>query len=321
MKAIYFLLLSMILFVSSCKEEPIASNDKKNIVGTLPNNGVIAGKAYICYSEGDWFKFRNKDIIVSVLGSNQSTVTDSLGNWVLRDIDSGIHILQFSKVGRFDTSYAYNVHSNGRDSMYLKEVITDINWKGSQKTGGDVRELPPNLSVRSGSGIISETILIDTIKDHGTITKIHRDTTYRCEIEFSVGVDSGNEAMNNNLPVSYMFCFTDSPQLTQAQLPEQAFARQSKDKSIQYWHEEIERVKLGEQARRVFTYQGNQALDFQSTAKRYKATKSNNKRLYIHIIPICQGLVRTTDEQWGTPNVIRKQNIMSPAQSFEIQWK
>jgi hypothetical protein len=323
MKSNIVLALCALLTLSSCADESLTPVVKPPTVLTT-DSGIVSGMAYLCTYDDGWLKYGNKDIVVGVIGSNISTTTDSLGKWVLHGLDSGMHTLRFTKPGQYDTSYAYNVYSNGRDSVFLKEIITDLNWQGKQKSGGDVRELPPVLSVITCETSIRETIHVDTVKDHGTIREIRRDTTYNWEANFTIGVDAPNKDLNDRLPVSYMCCFTESPTLSTGELPDKPFLPTAQNKRMGYWSEEIERVPPGEKPIRSFVYNstsGAVIVGITSIAKARGITKASGKKLYFHIIPICQALVRTTDEQWGTPNVIRKQNIMSPAQSFEIQWR
>lgn len=295
---------------------------------TQPNNpqtggeGIIAGMAYVAYYEGDWFKYRNANIEVSLLGTNLSTMTDSLGKWVLRNIDSGSYTIRFTKSGPYDTSFAYRVYSNGTDSIYLKEVITDTTWTGVQKTGGDVRELPPNLSVTSCTTVANEIIRFDTMTVQGQLQYIP-DTTYTWSGEFTIGVDAPNPTLNDKLPVSYLCCLSEKAQLAPTDLPDKLFIETTHNNQIGYWGREIERVPPGEQPLRTFSFiDFNQSgLNTTQFIKARKLQKASGNKLYFHIIPICQGQVRTTDEQWGTPNVIRKQNIMSRPYSFEVQWQ
>lgn len=158
MKAFFLVILSLVVALGSCSIDDIPTKPNNSKVNS---NGIITGMAYVAYYDG-WFKYNNADIQVSLLGTTITTKTDSMGRWTLRNVDSGTYIIRFTKAGHYDTSYAYRVYSNGIDSVYLKEVITDTMWVGVQKTGGDVRELPPNLSVPACTTFVKENIRMDT---------------------------------------------------------------------------------------------------------------------------------------------------------------
>ncbi|GAB1429611.1 hypothetical protein MASR2M18_04430 [Ignavibacteria bacterium] len=313
MKAFFLVILSLVVALVSCSIDDIPTKPNNSKVN---GNGIITGMAYVAYYDG-WFKYNNVDIQVSLLGTTITTKTDSMGRWTLRNVDSGTYIIRFTKAGPYDTSYAYRVYSNGIDSVYLKEVITDTMWVGVQKTGGDVRELPPNLSVSACTTFVKENIRMDTATIQGQLQHFY-DTTYTWTGSFTIEVSAANSTLNDKIPVSFMCCLSEKAHLDTQDLPDRPFVTTSRNQQIEYWSREIERVPPGEQPIRIFNFD---KIEITPLIKRAGLKKGSDNKLYYHIIPICEALTRTHDEQWGTPNVIKRQNIMGQPYSFEVQWQ
>lgn len=290
-------------------------------IPTKPNNpqtngeGIIAGKAYtLTFKEIDHRFVDNSGINVQAMGTNIITTTDSIGNWVLRGLDSGSYTLRFTKP-EYDTLFAYYVQSNGIDSVYLSKLYTDSTYGKPTKNAATVRELPAVASVISAVAQAAQEIYTQKDPRDSTVI-IHSDTVYRWSATFTIGIETPNQTVKESIPGSYMACITDSPTLQQSEIPNK-FIPSAWQGHPQYYFGEEGRQDGKLPPERTYTV--NISLEDYAQKKGWTLTKG--MPLYLHIIPVCVGLVRDNDEQTGVPDAVFYEQILYPPQSFPIQWQ
>ncbi|MBX7155270.1 MAG: carboxypeptidase-like regulatory domain-containing protein [Bacteriodetes bacterium] len=111
------------IYMNGCSN---SNAPKVNVIQTS-KNGVLYGGL------GLFFAYPIKDTVaheiygpniysgsvVSIVGASISTTTDSIGNWKLSGLDSGIYSIRFTHEG-YDTLTLSNIRTNGNDSNEVK---------------------------------------------------------------------------------------------------------------------------------------------------------------------------------------------------------
>lgn len=313
MKTTLFLavVLALAITIAGCTtdESPTKPNNPKT-----NGEGIIAGKVTVKTFIDHDSHLEHGGVIVQVMGTSISDTSLTNGSWVLRGLDSGSYTLRFTKPG-YDTLYAYRVQSNGIDSVYIQKYYTDTTYNKPTKTGADVRELPAVASIVSAVSEAKQEIY--TEKDPRDSTRIiYSDTIYRWSATFTIGIETPNQTVKESLRGSYMACITESPTLQPSEIPDK-FIPSAWQGHPQYYFGEEGRQDSKLTPERTFTVD----ISLKDYAQKKGWTLTKGMPLYLHIIPVCVGLVRDNDEQTGVPDAVFYKQILYSPQSFPIQWQ
>lgn len=299
-----------------CKEDTLQPNKPKNTQdnekGTLYGH-IVQWVLMKGYSSNAYWDSRQSGVKVEVIGTNIGTETDGYGEFRITGLDSGQYSLRFLKKG-FDTVTVNSIKTNGKDSVKIMFTLSDT--IGNIRTDQEIslRELSPTISVSRGYASATETIRIDTIKDHGKIREIRRDTSYWWQGEFSIDLKSDVKPTQDSLNVGYYIAITNSSTVDPALLPTQFSDSQAEIKKgwIAYYGSSIKTKPVYTGTRDfVLNSTGKNAdmnVPLGSTIMNLKVTKQ--QQLYMHIIPITKEL-----------QYVQKSNRLNTWREFQVKFK
>jgi hypothetical protein len=328
MKAFIVLASSLVcLTLWGCKEDTLQpdkpkntqDNQKATLYGST-NQWVFVGG----YSNTKWDD-KQSGVKVEVVGTNISTETDGYGEFKLKGLDSGTYSIRFSKNG-FETVIIDSVRSNGKDSVRVVLTIKDSLGNKVDYKEVFLREITPKISIPKANASATEIIKIDTIKDHGKIREIRRDTSYWWQGEFSIDLKSDVKATQENLDAGYYIAITNSSTVEPSLLPTQFSDSQAEIKKgwIAYYGSSLKTKPVYTGTRDFVLNSTGKNADMNvalgSTIMNLKVTKQ--QQLYLHIIPVTvEKILRQKSNRFNTWLEFDGGYKLGEMKTIPIEWK
>lgn len=302
MKKIYLFTVILFFFAISCKEE---TQIQQPDIKVMNGNGILRGGVTLSNPNGgDTRDIDQSGAKVEVVGTNLVVYTtanpkDIGGVFVLNGLDSGTYTIRVSKEG-YITEEMKDIYTNGKDSTTLKWNIADSN--GSTSYGGIIlHEKAPTLSLKAYTASIIQTIKIDTLKDHGKIVKIIRDTSYKSTIDFSFNADSYFDWSKEHHSIGFIAYLGNNP-----------IPNQDKKPSGEYFNGDVElkeyisKKQLSGGVTRVEIkpniLQKIEYSELRSLAQGLGIDLSSKEQIYLHIYPLAhQSYTKIISSKYDPP--------------------
>jgi hypothetical protein len=275
----------LVLLIASCSKNDNTVQPQPKI---LNGNGVLMGSVQLeRTSPEDPRSFDQSGVLVEVVGTTLSATTTAQqkamnSTFTLSGLDSGTYTLRFSKNG-YVTREISGIYHNGTDTSTMKYFIADSNGSRTYSIIGMV-EQHPEVSAKSIIAELSQKIRIDTIKDHGTIRDIRRDTNYTFISEISLDVNSQFEWSKENYPLAYIAYIDNQTSVISSRLP----SKELGDGDM-YFTAELSKLRLPsgwfklDVKPNIASKLSTQ--DVSSLRKNYGVNLSSKSQLYLHVIP------------------------------------
>lgn len=275
----------LVLLIASCSKNDNAVQPQPKV---LNGNGILIGSVQLeRTSPEDPRSFDQSGVFVEVVGTTLSATTTAQpksmnSTFTLSGLDSGTYTLRFSKNG-YVTREIQGIYHIGSDTSTMKYFIADSNGSRTYSIIGMV-EQHPEVSAKSIIAELSQKIRIDTIKDHGMIRDIRRDTNYTFSTEITLEVNSQFEWSKVNYPLAYIAYIDDQSAVLSSRLP-------SKELGVgdMYFTKELLSLRLPSGWFKLDIKPNIPSKlsmrDVTSLQKMYGDRLSSKSQLYLHIIP------------------------------------
>ena len=294
-----FATILLLTILSSC------SQDITPPISQVQNNGtgIIAGKVgFFDMEDKMWWEEDYRGIKIEIVGKNYSTFSDSVSNWVIRNIDSGVYSIRYTKVG-FDTVTITNVLCNGIDSTYVSYKFSNSNIDTIKTI--TLIELPAKVNT-SATASLMQTIVVQ--KDpHDSTRVISRDTVVSCTAEATTINDAALDWTRTYLPIKIADKISENANVSTNELP-----NDSNFKNMG-WTEKGE-FHLQKGATQTRTFKLFDGVNMKHLER--------NRTYYLHVMPRWIGLKRIVagygDRTYPT---VDGKEIWGEIKSIPIQWK
>jgi hypothetical protein len=275
----------LVLLIASCSKNDNTVQPQPKI---LNGKGVLIGTVQLVRTVPvDSRSYDQSGVLVEVVGTTLSATTTAQqkamnSTFTLSGLDSGTYTLRFSKNG-YVTREISGIYHSGTDTSTMKYFIADSNGSRAHDVVA-LFEQHPEVSAKSIIAELSQKIRIDTIKDHGTIRDIRRDTNYTFITEISLDVNSQIELSKTNYPLAYIAYIDNQTSVISSRLP----SKELGDADM-YFTAELLKLKLpmgwynlSAKPSVVSEYAQNNLSSLQKTNG---ISLSKKAQMYLHIIP------------------------------------
>jgi hypothetical protein len=231
--------------------------------------------------------FDQSGVLVEVVGANITATStaqakDMYSKFVLTGLDSGTYTLRFSKNGYVSREIP-GIYHNGNDTTTMQYFVADSNGSRAYSLVGIV-EQHPEVTAKSITAEVKQTIRVDTLKDHGTIREIRRDTSYSFSSEVTLDVNSQFEWSKVNYPLAYIAYIDDQSTVLSNRLP----AKEMGDADM-YFKAEISKISLPLGWYKLSVNPSVKSewvlSDISRLQKVSGISLSNKTQLYLHVVP------------------------------------
>ncbi|MBX7153495.1 MAG: carboxypeptidase-like regulatory domain-containing protein [Bacteriodetes bacterium] len=308
-------------FISSCSRNEQLLQPK-----ILTGTGVLIGSVQLIRtSPEDPRGYDQSGVLVEVVGANITATStaqakDMYGKYVLTGLDSGTYTLRFSKNGYVSREIS-GVYHNGTDTTTMKYFTSDTNGTTAYNVVM-LFEQYPDVSAKSITAEAQQTILVDTLMEHGTIREIRRDTSYSFISAITLDVNAQFDWSKTNYPLSYIAYIDDQSSVLSSRLP----AKEIGDGDM-YFVSELSNLKLPlgwyNFKLKPNSLSSNSLVNLSELQNVHRINLTNKTQLYLHIIPYADQKFSTVFYRKFDPPVevlSTKKMRLSPI-SVPIQWK
>lgn len=281
----FIAIFCLVLLIASCSKNDNAVQPQPKV---LNGTGVLNGSVLLVRtSNEDPRSYDHSGVLVEVVGTTSTSISTTKskainGTFTLSGLDSGTYTLRFSKNG-YVTREIQGIYHNGSDTSTMKYFIADSNGSRAHDVVA-LFEQHPEVSTKSIIAELSQKIRIDTIKDHGMIRDIRRDTNYTFSTEITLEVNSQFEWSKVNYPLAYIAYIDDQSAVLSSRLP----SKELGDGDM-YFTKELLNLRLPSGWFKLDVKPNIPSKlstqDVSSLRKNYGVNLSSKSQLYLHVIP------------------------------------